>query len=72
MDNPETLATICTPDTGQIQTKQKTQHMYNMCWTPRNGNKHNNVPVNMSYVPLRTTGSKDEPNIGFFWGKIEA
>jgi len=26
MDNPDTVATIGTPDTGRIQTKQKTQH----------------------------------------------
>jgi len=65
MDNPEKLATMCTPDTGRIQTKQKTHHMYNMCWTPRYANKHNNVLVNKSCVPLRTTGGKDEPNIIF-------
>ena len=26
MDNPDTVATIGTQDTGRIQTKQKTQH----------------------------------------------
>jgi len=38
MDNPETLATLRTQDTGRRQTKQKTQH--NMCWTPLYVNKH--------------------------------
>ena len=37
MDNPEKLATLCTQDTGRMETKQKTQH--NMYWKPLNDNK---------------------------------
>ena len=35
MDNPETLATLGTHDTGWIQTKQKTQHRKLKRWTTR-------------------------------------
>ena len=38
MDNPEKLTTLCTQDTRQRQTKQKTQH--NMCGTPLCTHKH--------------------------------
>ena len=45
MDNPEKLATLWTQDIGQIQTKQKTQHMKLKRWVTRPHQKPGMNPV---------------------------